>query len=139
MRSGIVGYGAGGRYVHAPFIEAADGIVLVGIVARSETKSSKQACMWWPISPSPRTPGLRATSPRRRGPALPSTSATTDAATRISSRSPTSWPQDGRDFDAGIHARLVHLGHKLIVGFGVVVEGGRRLLPTERLVVCRRC
>ncbi|MFJ6454396.1 Gfo/Idh/MocA family oxidoreductase [Paenarthrobacter sp. NPDC091669] len=41
MRIGIVGYGAGGQYFHAPFIEAAEGIELVGVVARSEaTKSS---------------------------------------------------------------------------------------------------
>ncbi|MGO4144426.1 Gfo/Idh/MocA family protein [Paenarthrobacter sp. YAF11_1] len=36
MRIGIVGYGAGGKYFHAPFIEAAEGIELVGVVARSE-------------------------------------------------------------------------------------------------------
>ena len=38
MRIGIVGYGAGGKYFHAPFIEAADGVELVGIVARSARK-----------------------------------------------------------------------------------------------------
>lgn len=38
MRIGIVGYGAGGRYFHAPFIEAADGVELVGVVARSAAK-----------------------------------------------------------------------------------------------------
>ncbi len=37
MRIGIVGYGAGGRYFHAPFIEAAEDVELVGIVARSES------------------------------------------------------------------------------------------------------
>jgi predicted dehydrogenase len=40
MRIGIVGYGAGGRYFHAPFIEAAPGVELVGIVARSEAKKA---------------------------------------------------------------------------------------------------
>lgn len=35
MRIGLVGYGAGGRYFHAPFIAAARGIELAGIVARS--------------------------------------------------------------------------------------------------------
>jgi predicted dehydrogenase len=35
MRIGIVGYGAGGRYFHAPFVEAADGVELAGVVARS--------------------------------------------------------------------------------------------------------
>ncbi|MGY4541484.1 putative dehydrogenase [Arthrobacter sp. UYNi723] len=41
MRIGIVGYGAGGRYFHAPFIEAAKGVELVGIVARSEAKRAQ--------------------------------------------------------------------------------------------------
>ena len=36
MRLGLVGYGVGGRFFHAPFIEAADGVELVGVVARSE-------------------------------------------------------------------------------------------------------
>ena len=35
MRIGLVGYGVGGRYFHAPFIEAADGCEFVGVVARS--------------------------------------------------------------------------------------------------------
>ena len=35
MRIGLVGYGVGGRYFHAPFIQAADGCELVGVVARS--------------------------------------------------------------------------------------------------------
>src|SRR6476661_10840104 len=35
MRIGLVGYGVGGRYFHAPFIQAADGCELTGIVARS--------------------------------------------------------------------------------------------------------
>jgi predicted dehydrogenase len=35
MRVGLVGYGVGGRYFHAPFIEAAGGCELVGVVARS--------------------------------------------------------------------------------------------------------
>jgi predicted dehydrogenase len=35
MRIGLVGYGVGGRYFHAPFIEAAAGCEFVGIVARS--------------------------------------------------------------------------------------------------------
>ena len=41
MRIGIVGYGAGGRYFHAPFIEAAEGVELVGIVARSEARRAE--------------------------------------------------------------------------------------------------
>ena len=35
MRIGLVGYGVGGRYFHAPFILAAGGCELVGVVARS--------------------------------------------------------------------------------------------------------
>jgi predicted dehydrogenase len=41
MRIGIVGYGAGGKYFHAPFIEAAGDIELVGIVARSDSKKAQ--------------------------------------------------------------------------------------------------
>ena len=41
MRLGIVGYGAGGKYFQAPFIEAAEDIELVGVVARTDaTKAS---------------------------------------------------------------------------------------------------
>jgi len=35
MRIGLVGYGVGGRCFHAPFIQAAEGCELTGIVARS--------------------------------------------------------------------------------------------------------
>ena len=35
MRIGLVGYGVGGRYFHAPFMAAADGVELVGVVARA--------------------------------------------------------------------------------------------------------
>lgn len=35
MRLGLVGYGYGGRLVHAPFIEAAPGVELAGVVTRS--------------------------------------------------------------------------------------------------------
>lgn len=35
MRIGLVGYGTGGRHFHAPFIAAAKGVELVGVVARS--------------------------------------------------------------------------------------------------------
>lgn len=38
MRLGLVGYGTGGQHFHAPFIEAAEGIELVGIVARAKEK-----------------------------------------------------------------------------------------------------
>lgn len=36
MRLGLVGYGNGGRHFHAPHIEAADGVELAGVVARSD-------------------------------------------------------------------------------------------------------
>ena len=35
MRIGLVGYGVGGRYFHAPFIVAAEECELVGVVARA--------------------------------------------------------------------------------------------------------
>lgn len=35
MRVGIVGYGTGGRHFHAPFINAAQGVELAGVVARA--------------------------------------------------------------------------------------------------------
>lgn len=38
MRVGLVGYGTGGRHFHAPFIMAAAGCELVGIVTRSSER-----------------------------------------------------------------------------------------------------
>ena len=35
MRLGLVGYGAGGRFFHAPFLVAAEGWELAGVVTRS--------------------------------------------------------------------------------------------------------
>nr|WP_300144266.1 Gfo/Idh/MocA family oxidoreductase [Propionicimonas sp.] len=35
MRIGLVGYGGGGRWFHAPYIDGADGVELVGVVTRS--------------------------------------------------------------------------------------------------------
>ena len=35
MRIGLVGNGAGGRWFHAPYIDAAVGVELVGVVTRS--------------------------------------------------------------------------------------------------------
>lgn len=44
MRIGLVGYGTGGRHFHAPYIAAAQGVDLVGVVARApETISKVQA------------------------------------------------------------------------------------------------
>ena len=41
MRLGLVGYGVGGRYFHAPFIEAADGVELAGVVTRSPERRAR--------------------------------------------------------------------------------------------------
>lgn len=38
MRIGLVGYGTGGRHFHAPFIAAAEGVELAGVVARSPAR-----------------------------------------------------------------------------------------------------
>lgn len=38
MRIGLVGYGPGGRHFHAPFIAAAEGVELAGVVARSPAR-----------------------------------------------------------------------------------------------------
>jgi predicted dehydrogenase len=36
LRIGVVGYGTGGRHFHAPFIQAAEGCALAGVVARAD-------------------------------------------------------------------------------------------------------
>ena len=46
MRHGLVGYGFGGRCFHAPYIEAAPGIELVGIVARSPERRAEVQRDW---------------------------------------------------------------------------------------------
>ncbi|MDR1851566.1 MAG: Gfo/Idh/MocA family oxidoreductase [Propionibacteriaceae bacterium] len=38
LKIGLVGYGGGGRWFHAPFIAAAEGVELAGVVARSPEK-----------------------------------------------------------------------------------------------------
>jgi len=43
MRIGLVGYGVGGRYFHAPFIQSADGCELVGVVTRSADRAAQVA------------------------------------------------------------------------------------------------
>jgi predicted dehydrogenase len=43
MRLGLVGYGAGGRFFHAPFIAAAEGVELVGVVTRSPARRAELA------------------------------------------------------------------------------------------------
>jgi predicted dehydrogenase len=40
LRLGLVGYGVGGRYFHAPFIRAADGVQLAAVVTRDPTRRS---------------------------------------------------------------------------------------------------
>src|SRR5262245_24361213 len=41
MRIGLVGYGTGGRHFHAPFIQAATGVELAGVVARAPATIAK--------------------------------------------------------------------------------------------------
>jgi predicted dehydrogenase len=43
MRLGLVGYGIGGRPFHAPFIAAADGVALAGVVTRSPQRRAELA------------------------------------------------------------------------------------------------
>src|SRR4029077_21256383 len=46
MRIGVVGYGTGGQNLHTPFIEAAEGVELVGVVARSAARRGAVARDW---------------------------------------------------------------------------------------------
>jgi predicted dehydrogenase len=46
LRLGIVGYGTGGRHFHAPFVAAAAGITLVGVVTRSEERRAAVGADW---------------------------------------------------------------------------------------------
>lgn len=46
MRIGVVGYGSGGRFFHTPFIEAADGIDLAGVVTRSPMRADQVRGDW---------------------------------------------------------------------------------------------
>jgi predicted dehydrogenase len=43
MRLGLVGYGVGGRYFHAPFMAAAQGVELAGVVTRSPERRAELA------------------------------------------------------------------------------------------------
>jgi len=43
MRLGLVGYGVGGRYFHAPFVAAATGLELAGVVTRSPERRAELA------------------------------------------------------------------------------------------------
>jgi predicted dehydrogenase len=46
MRIGLVGYGTGGQHFHAPFIAAAEGVELVGVVTRSPVRRAAVAADW---------------------------------------------------------------------------------------------
>jgi predicted dehydrogenase len=46
VRLGVVGYGAGGRLFHTPFIEAAEGIELAGVVTRSAVRRAEVEHDW---------------------------------------------------------------------------------------------
>lgn len=50
LRIGVVGYGTGGQHFHTPFIEAAKGCTLAGIVARAPATIAK-VCADWPDVP----------------------------------------------------------------------------------------
>ena len=41
MRIGLIGYGTGGRFFHAPFLDAAEDVELVGVVTRSERRRAQ--------------------------------------------------------------------------------------------------
>ena len=46
VRLGVVGYGAGGRLFHAPFVEAATGVTLAGVVTRSAARAAEVRSDW---------------------------------------------------------------------------------------------
>ena len=46
VRLGVVGYGVGGRCFHTPFIEAAEGIELAGVVTRSPVRRAEVDQDW---------------------------------------------------------------------------------------------
>ena len=54
LRIGCVGYGTGGRHFHTPFIAAAEGCALAGIVARAEATVAAARADWpdVPVFPS---------------------------------------------------------------------------------------
>ncbi|WP_424930730.1 Gfo/Idh/MocA family protein [Amaricoccus tamworthensis] len=54
LRVGVVGYGTGGQHFHTPFIDAANGCKLTGIVARAEATVAKVRADWphVPVFPS---------------------------------------------------------------------------------------
>jgi predicted dehydrogenase len=46
VKLGVVGYGVGGRYFHTPFIEAAEGVELAGVVTRSPVRRAEVEQDW---------------------------------------------------------------------------------------------
>lgn len=46
LRVGVVGYGAGGRLFHTPFIEAAGGVEIAGVVARAPARVAEARADW---------------------------------------------------------------------------------------------
>ena len=46
MRIGVVGYGTGGQHFHTPFIAAAKGCTLAGIVARAPDTVARARADW---------------------------------------------------------------------------------------------
>ena len=54
LRIGVVGYGTGGQHFHTPFIAAAEGCQLAGVVARAEGTVAKVQADWpsAPVFPS---------------------------------------------------------------------------------------
>ncbi len=54
LRIGVVGYGTGGQHFHTPFIDAAEGCALAGIVARADGTIANVRADWpdTPVLPS---------------------------------------------------------------------------------------
>ena len=46
IKLGVVGYGVGGRYFHTPFVEAAEGVELAGVVTRSPVRRAEVEQDW---------------------------------------------------------------------------------------------
>jgi predicted dehydrogenase len=46
MRIGVIGYGTGGQHFHTPFIDAAEGVTLAGVVTRSPLRRRAVAVDW---------------------------------------------------------------------------------------------
>jgi predicted dehydrogenase len=46
IKLGVVGYGTGGRHFHTPFIEAAEGVELAGVVTRSPVRRAEVEHDW---------------------------------------------------------------------------------------------